>query len=234
MLTMQLSLATAFFTGLLGSAHCIGMCGGIVGALSLGIEPSVRQSRIRMLSFQSAYNTGRITSYAVAGVIAGFVGQQFYQATTPELFVPVGHAVSAFFMIALGLYLGDWWMGLTRLETAGAHLWRRIEPLGRGLLPVKSPANAALAGLIWGWLPCGMVYAMLAWALTSGGPVQGAYVMLAFGIGTLPMLLTMGSVGAWLSRSTRDIRVRRVAGAIAIAFGVFSILAGSGHQHSAG
>lgn len=236
MLTLELSLATAFVTGLLGSTHCIGMCGGIVGALTMGIDPSVRQSRLQMLPYLSAYNVGRIASYVVAGALAGFIGQQFIDATTPDVFVPVGHYVSALFMIALGLYLGHWWMGLTWLEKAGSHVWKRIEPLGRGLLPVRTAGNAALVGLLWGWLPCGMVYAMLSWALMSGGPQQGAFIMLAFGAGTLPMLMAMGSVGAWLSRSTRNPWVRKIAGFVAIAFGIYSLVWGghAGHGQHAG
>jgi sulfite exporter TauE/SafE len=207
------------------------MCGGIVGALTMGIDPAVQKSRWRMLPFISAYNTGRLTSYTVAGAIAGLVGLYIMEASSPGHLQPIGKYVSAFFMIALGLYLGGWWMGLRWLEKAGALLWKRIEPLGRGLLPVRSTGQAFLVGLLWGWLPCGMVYAMLGWALVAGGPHQGATIMLAFGAGTLPMLMAMGAAGSWLSRTTRNSLLRKVIGLIAISFGIFVLFGSGGHPH---
>ena len=230
-MTLELSMATAFFAGLLGSSHCVGMCGGIVGALTMGIDPQVQKSRWRMLPFISAYNVGRLTSYTLAGAIAGVVGLYAIGASSPQHLQPVGKYISSFFMIALGLYLGGWWMGLTWLEKAGAVLWKRIEPLGRGLLPVRSTGQAALVGLLWGWLPCGMVYAMLTWALVAGGPQEGATIMLAFGAGTLPMLMAMGVAGSWLSRTARNSLFRKFVGVIAIAFGVFVLIGSGGHQH---
>ncbi|MFV1997640.1 MAG: sulfite exporter TauE/SafE family protein [Acidiferrobacterales bacterium] len=224
-------MATAFFTGLLGSSHCVGMCGGIVGALTMGVDPAVQKSRWRLLPFISAYNAGRLTSYTVAGAIAGLVGLYTMEASSPEYLQPIGKYLSSFFMIALGLYLGGWWMGLAWLEKAGAVVWKRIEPLGRGLLPIRSPGRALLVGLLWGWLPCGLVYAMLTWALVSGGPQQGALIMLAFGVGTLPALMAMGVAGSWLSRAARNKLLRKIAGFIVIAFGIFVLLGGDGHQH---
>ena len=97
---------------------------------------------------------------------------------TRELARGVGAVVAGLFMIALGLYLGGWWRGLALLERAGTGLWRRVQPLGRRLLPVDSVAKALAAGAIWGWLPCGLVYAALAWSLSAGGPLQGAALMI--------------------------------------------------------
>lgn len=231
-MTLELSIATAFFTGLLGSGHCVAMCGGIVGALTMGIDPAVQKSRWRMLPFISAYNVGRLTSYSIAGAIAGLVGLYVMEVSSPQQLQPIGKYISAFFMIALGLYLGGWWMGLSWLEKGGAVLWKRIEPLGRGLLPVRSTGQAALIGLLWGWLPCGMVYAMLSWSLVAGGPREGASIMLAFGAGTLPMLMAMGVAGSWLSRTTRNSLFRKIVGAIIIIFGVFVFINDGSHQHS--
>jgi hypothetical protein len=197
----------------------------------MGIDPAVQKSHWRMLPFISAYNAGRLTSYTVAGAIAGLVGLYVMEASSPQHLQPIGKYVSSFFMIALGLYLGGWWMGLTWLEKAGAVLWKRIEPLGRGLLPVRSTGQAALVGMLWGWLPCGMVYAMLGWALVAGGPQQGATIMLAFGAGTLPMLMAMGAAGSWLSRTTRNSVLRKIVGIIAIAFGVYVLIGSGGHQY---
>ncbi len=220
-LMAKASMATVFVAGVLGSVHCVGMCGGIVGALTVGIDPAQRQSRLRMLPFLSAYNLGRIASYMTAGAIAGGVGQGVLQTLVPHYMI-VGHVLSAAFMIALGLYLGGWWRGLARLEQVGQHVWKRIEPFGRRFLPVRTPAHALAAGLLWGWLPCGLVYSALAWSFASGGPMQGALIMFAFGAGTLPTLLALGGAGTWLVRAVRRARVRAAVGAVAVVFGVYS------------
>jgi sulfite exporter TauE/SafE len=229
-LLIHASMAAVFVAGLLGSVHCVGMCGGIVGALTAGIDPARRQSRRRMFPFVSAYNLGRITSYAVAGAIAGAIGQGVLQRLVPHYMI-VGHLLSAVFMIALGLYLGGWWMGLSRLERVGQHLWRRIEPFGRRLLPVRTPAHALALGLLWGWLPCGLVYSALAWSFAAGGALQGALIMLAFGAGTLPTLLALGGAGSWLVAVTRRAPVRAAVGALAVAFGLYSAGMAFLHPH---
>jgi sulfite exporter TauE/SafE len=230
-LLIQASMATMFLAGLLGSVHCVGMCGGIVTALTAGIDPARRRSGWRMLPFQSAYNLGRITSYAVAGAIAGAIGQGTLGVFGPHRAVFLGHLISAGFLIAMGLYLAGWWRGLAVLERAGSRVWRRIEPLGRRLLPVRSPAGALVLGLLWGWLPCGLVYSALAWALASGGASQGALIMLAFGAGTLPTLLALGGAGSWLLRMARTARVRVAFGTLAILFGVYAMGMAFTHGH---
>lgn len=230
-LLTQASMAAMFVAGLLGSVHCVGMCGGIVGALTAGIDPARRQSGWRMLPFQSAYNLGRITSYMVAGAIAGAVGQGTLGILVPHKTVFVGHLVSAGFLIAMGLYLAGWWRGLAILERLGSKIWIRIEPFGRRLLPVRTPRGALVLGLLWGWLPCGLVYSALAWSFASGGAGQGALVMLAFGAGTLPTLLAMGGAGSWLVRMTRTAKVRVVFGTLAILFGVYTFGMAFSHAH---
>ena len=127
------------------------------------------------------------------------------------------------FMILLGLYLGGWWSLLARLERAGGVLWRRIEPLGRGLLPVRSARHALLLGLLWRWLPCGLVYSALVWTVASGGALQGGLLMLAFGLGTLPNLLLMGVAAAQLQRWVRRPATRAVAGGLVILFGLWQL-----------
>ena len=207
----------AFLVGLLGGVHCVGMCGGIVGAVSVGLPG---QSRWPLLL---GYNAGRIASYALAGAVAGGLGLFF------SGLLPVRHAqqallvLAALFMILLGLYLGGWWPLLARLERLGGHLWKRIEPLGRGLLPVRRPGQALALGLLWGWLPCGLVYSVLIWSVTAGGAAQGALLMLAFGLGTLPNLLLMGAAAARLQRWVRRPGVRRAAGAAILLFGLYQL-----------
>jgi sulfite exporter TauE/SafE len=232
--TMNLeTLGAASLVGLLGGTHCIGMCGGIVGALTSGLSGEVRQSRMHLVTAQLAYNAGRVGSYGVAGLLAGLLGQQ---ATTMGLTggFPLGATLAAVIMILLGLYLGGWWQTLRWLERLGARLWRHIEPLGRRFIPVRHPGQALLLGLVWGWLPCGMVYSVLTLALASGSWAQGGAIMLAFGAGTLPTLLGMGIAFGTLGRWMRDPRVRKAAGLLVVLMGITMLLAIPGkHGHHA-
>jgi sulfite exporter TauE/SafE len=218
------SIIAAFLVGLLGGTHCIGMCGGIVGALTASLSADVRDSRPRLLITQLTYNTGRVSSYVVAGVIAGVLGQQ---ASVMELGggFPLGRVVAGVIMILLGFYLAGWWHALRWLERLGAVLWKFIEPLGRRFIPVRHPGQALLLGLVWGWLPCGMVYAALALALASGSAAGGGAIMLAFGAGTLPAMLTLGVAFSSLGRWVRDERVRKLAGISVMLLGLLLLLA---------
>ncbi len=220
-MTTELSLISAFITGLLGSAHCIGMCGGIVGALTMSLPDSVRQSYLRLLPYLLTYNIGRLTSYTLAGILVGFLGAQFAEVLPMDNPRLVAKWFSGIFMIALGLYIGSWWQILTILEKSGSYLWRKIEPLGRHFLPVKNPLQALGLGLVWGWLPCGLVYGILFFSLSSNSAGYGGLLMLSFGLGTLPMLLTMGATAQWLMRFVQQLIVRRISGALVILFGLF-------------
>jgi sulfite exporter TauE/SafE len=229
---VDVTLVSAFLVGLLGSTHCIAMCGGIVGALTMGLAPAARRSPWTLLPYLIAYNIGRIASYAVAGAVLGLLSAQVLRVATPagaQLFTRI---VAGGFMIAFGLYLTGWWPVLTRLEKLGAKLWKHIEPFGRRFLPVNHPAKALMLGLVWGWLPCGMVYSALAWALVSGSAADGALLMLAFGLGTLPMLLVLGAAARWLGGLARQRWLRVGAGAVLVLFGLYFMLAPRGHQHA--
>lgn len=219
----ELGALTAFLIGLLGSVHCVGMCGGIVGALTLGLPPQVRESPSGMFAYSLAYNVGRITSYAIAGMIAGLVGGRFYALISSDIAHTVGVWISGVFMIALGVYLAGWTKILAPIERAGEKLWRYIEPLGRRFLPVRHPSQALALGLVWGWLPCGLVYTALVWAMVSGEALRGSQVMVAFGLGTLPMLLVMGAAARWLAHLARRGWIRRAAAALVIAFGLLTL-----------
>lgn len=231
------SLTAAFLVGLLGGTHCLGMCGGIVGALSTGLSAPLRESRWRYLAAQLAYNAGRIGSYAFAGLLVGAFAGQVGEAGVLEG-MPVGRYLAGVIMILFGIYLAGWWHTLLFLEKAGARLWKHLEPVGRRWLPVRHAGQAFLLGLVWGWLPCGMVYAALAMALASGSAAGGAATMLAFGLGTLPTLLTVGLAYNALRRFLQDPRVRMVAGILVILLGLVMLLAAPGghgghmgHQH---
>jgi hypothetical protein len=214
---------SAFLVGLLGGVHCVGMCGGIVGALTFGLPVERRSSVLDMLPFQLAYNLGRITSYVVAGAIMGGVGILLAQFMPVYLAQRVLLGIAGLFMVLLGLYLAGWWMALNRVERAGSLIWRRLEPIGRRLMPVRSPRQALVIGLVWGWIPCGLVYSMLVNAVSAGGVWQGALLMLAFALGTLPNLLVMGTLAGAAARLAESRLARQIAGTTVILFGLYTL-----------
>lgn len=228
----ELTIVAAFMIGLLGSTHCIGMCGGIVGALTMGLPETTRQSPLKLLPYLLTYNAGRLFSYSLAGLIIGLLSHsmsEFFQIGS----FPVGGIVGGLFMVALGIYIGGWLQTMKYLEQLGGYFWRLIEPVGRRFMPVNSPVKALGLGFIWGWLPCGLVYSTLALAATSGNGIQSAMLMLAFGVGTLPMLLVMGGFAEKLQRFTRHKWTRYVAGILLIAFGamILTKALSGGHMH---
>ena len=227
------SIIAAFLVGLLGGTHCAGMCGAIVGTLTTGLAGDVRASRWRFVAAQLAYNTGRISSYTAAGLLLGAAGQQAADWGWLEGF-PVGRIVAAVIMILFGIYLAGWWHALLFLEKLGARLWKYIEPLGRRFVPVRTVGQALLLGMIWGWLPCGMVYAVLALALASGTALEGGAIMLAFGAGTLPTMLTIGLAYHALRGVLQKPWIRISAGVLVILMGGMLLLANpAGHGHHA-
>lgn len=230
---MQFNLATAFMIGLFGLTHCLGMCGGIVGALDVGIDPKQVRGGGRM-RFHLSYNAGRIASYVSAGVLAGLLGSLAATASYGNA-LPVGQLIAGVMMIALGLYLAGWWRAITVLEKGGQHLWKRIEPLGRGFLPVTSPLQALGLGLIWGWLPCGLVYSALALAMASASPLSGALIMAAFGLGTLPALLSFGTFATVLRKWVHHPVLRQLSGLVIVLFGIYTcVMALQGQTHGHG
>jgi len=205
-----------FLVGLLGGTHCVGMCGGIVGALSMG-----GQAR---WSMHLAYNGGRILSYAAAGAIAGTLGaaSMGLEGQVPARLIL--YFVANLMLVAMGLYLLGVTKALAFTERAGQSLWRRLQPLTRRFLPVRSVAQAFPLGVLWGWLPCGLVYSALATALSTGSAGRGAMTMLAFGLGTLPNLLLAGIVLARLNGFVRRPIVRTLSGLLVLGFGLYGFL----------
>lgn len=205
-----------FLVGLLGGTHCVGMCGGIVGALSMGAP-----ARWSMLL---AYNAGRIFSYATAGAIAGALGAASLGLEGPLPARLILYFLANVMLIALGLYLIGVSQALAFTERAGHHLWRHIQPLTRRFLPARNAAQAFPLGLLWGWLPCGLVYSALVSSLSAGSPERGAAMMLAFGLGTLPNLLLAGIVLARLNEFVRRPVVRLFSGLLVLSFGLYGML----------
>ena len=209
-----LALVSALAAGALGGVHCAGMCGGLVGVCAMG---SGRPAPALLVTA----NLGRVASYTLAGALAGALGQAGLWLRGGVMLQQVMFLVASLMLIVLGLYLAGYAPVLRRLEAAGTVVWRRVEPGLKWVLPVNSLPRAAAFGALWGWLPCGLVYAMLATALAMGTPLTGAAVMLAFGIGTLPNLLLLG----WLAGRTPRFAapVRLVAGLAVVGFGVFGL-----------
>lgn len=216
----------ALAVGFLGGVHCVGMCGGIVGALSFGLPQGTRTGLAAQWPFLLAYNAGRIGSYALVGALAGGFGWFAANLVAVNAAQTVLSALAGLFMIALGFYLAGWWRGLARIERAGGAVWRKLEPFGRRLMPVRTTAQALRLGIIWGWLPCGLVYSVLVWTLTAGGAAEGALLMAAFGLGTLPNLLVMGVFAARLAGFVRRPLVKGIAGGLVAAWGVLMLVRG--------
>ena len=215
---LELSLASAFLVGLLGGGHCAGMCGGIVGAVSL----SLPGSRPR-IGFLLAYNLGRITSYGIAGLLAGAVGASSFFLDHVLPVERVLYALASVMLILLGLYLAGIWRGVVVLETAGGKLWRHVQPWSKRFLPVRTLPQALALGGIWGWLPCGLVYSIVVAALATGSPGRGAALMLAFGLGTLPALLAMGMAAVRIRSVLQNVWIRRLSGLAVIGFGLLGL-----------
>lgn len=215
----------ALLVGLAGGVHCAGMCGGIVTALSLA-----RAGERAPVRFALAYNAGRLSSYAIAGAVAGLLGQGGL-ALRGNLAIHQGlFAFASLALIASGLYLTGVGALVRRLEAAGSVIWRRIEPWSRPLFPVVSTPRALALGALWGWLPCGMVYGVLLLALAAGSPLWGALTMLAFGFGTLPNLLAVAfAARRTLGRAVAP-RWRMAAGLVVIGLGLYGFAQLAAHQ----
>lgn len=215
-------LLSALVLGLLGGGHCLGMCGGLMAALTMAIPAEQRSRRLQLLI---AYNLGRILSYAAAGLLIGLAG--WAVANSPGAMAL--RVAAALLLICMGLYLAGWWSGLTRIEALGRGLWRHIQPLASRLMPVASVPKALLLGALWGWLPCGLVYSTLLWSASQGDALDSALLMLAFGIGTWPVLLATGLAAERLTALLRKRGVRMAGGVMVILFGLWTLP--GPHQH---
>jgi len=202
------SYITAFLLGLFSTVHCIAMCGSVIGALTLSLPAEVRESQRKMFPYVLNYNLGRILSYGVAGLIVGLLSSPLTQLNAHWVL----QILSVIVMVSMGLYLAGWFPKFARAERIGAPIWKFLQPFGQKLLPVKKIRQAFFLGIVWGWLPCGLVYAALAVAATAGDPVKGGLVMLSFGAGTLPAVMGAGLFTGLLASFARNKRLRQVAG----------------------
>mgnify|MGYP005988641751 CR=1 FL=1 len=236
---MTLDILSAFAIGLLGSGHCLAMCGGITTMLTSAIDKpqplnqqgdiSVRQvpntyasplaKRSDLILF---YHLGRIGSYCLIGAIVGFTGS----IAAKNLGLPIAglRLISAVFVILLGLYIGQWLLWLNRVESLGKGLWRYLSPLAKHVIPVDNGKKALGLGALWGWLPCGLVYSTLTWALASGNSLTGAAIMLFFGLGTLPALIALSfSIGS-IKKLLVNTIFKKIMAISLICYGIYSFI----------
>lgn len=207
-----LELGAAFLVGLLGSGHCIAMCGGIATALEMALAPAA----LSRAACRAGYQAGRLLGYAAAGALAGGVGGGLFNlAATTDTALIAARWIQAVMLLLLGLYLSGWWRApLALIERAGVHVWHALAPLRSRLLPVRGVAGALRMGVLWGFLPCGLVYSALVLALASGTAAGGALTMLAFGAGTLPVLVLLAGAAGRALRPGAGAGLRRVAGVL--------------------
>lgn len=218
-MTTQLDAWAALLIGLLGAGHCIAMCGGVAAAFSMAIP--AEQRRWQWLYLLS-YNGGRILSYSIAGALVGGVFAGLAEVSMGKQALVTLRLLAGVMMILLGLYLARWWFVLLHLEKLGNGLWRHLKPLAGRFIPFKSPLAAFPFGMIWGWLPCGLVYSALTWSAVSGGALEGARVMALFGLGTLPTLLALGGLAGQLRHWLNHPRFRQASGILLILYGLFT------------
>ena len=215
---LWLVLVSVFSAGLLSGVHCAGMCGGIVGAVSMHLP----RSRWPGL-YHLAYNGGRLSSYTTAGMIVGALGKGGLMLKGILPVQQMLFALASVMLIVMGTYLAGIWQGVRYIENAGGLLWKKIQPYSRGLLPADSLPKVFGLGVLWGWLPCGLVYTVLLSALAMGDALRGGLVMLAFGLGTLPNLLAVGLFFGSIKKFAQIRPVRLVAGTLVAGLGAYGL-----------
>jgi len=222
MMSVEPIYISALLIGLLGGTHCVGMCGGIVTALTIGLSNQKRNDGGSFFIYQLSYNIGRILTYTITGALVASIGAVSEHYGFGMQVRKILTLMAASVMIFLGLYLTGWWKtAIIKIENIGSILWRRIEPLAKNFIPIRSISHALIAGILWGWLPCGLVYSALFLAMSANSISQGALIMWSFGIGTLPVLLGLGYVSTNFIAHLQKQWVRTTAGTIIFCFGIF-------------
>lgn len=216
------TLFAALLAGLAGSTHCLAMCGGIAGALGISSRAAAERSG-RPLVFPFAYNAGRVLSYSLAGALVGGLGAGLGHLAGMDR-VRLGlQFLAGAVLILLGLRLVAGRRGFAWMDAAGARLWRKLSPLLRHVLPIDNLPRALGAGMLWGWLPCGMAYGVLSVAWLSADPVHGAAIMAVFGLGTLPALAAASGLAARIGAAAGSTVWRAAAGFVIAGLGALSI-----------
>jgi sulfite exporter TauE/SafE len=217
-----MTVSAAALAGLAGSGHCFGMCGGLAGALTMRAPGADRRSAA--LRRALLHHTGRLSGYSIAGALCGFFGagiQAALDLARLGMFLRVAAGVT---IALMALRMLSTWNAFAPLERLGAIFWRKLQPITRRASERSDTGGALLLGLLWGWLPCGMIYSMLLFAMLSGDALRGAAILAAFGAGTLPAMLASSIMFVKVQRQTRQ-WPRAVAGTLMLAFGGWMVYA---------
>lgn len=217
---LVLSYSGAYLIGLMGSTHCLGMCGGISASLSMAL-PTGSGYRRRQTFMLLAFNGGRIASYVVIATLVALLSTR--AADQYASLGPMLRTLAGCLLILMGLSMGQWWQGIRYVERLGAPVWQRISPLTRKVMPVDRTWKALALGGLWGWLPCGLVYSTLGWAALQPSVASAATTMLFFGLGTLPSMLATGFAAGWINKLKSNRRFRQLSGLFLIGFGIWTL-----------
>lgn len=205
--------AVGLALGLFGSVHCASMCGGIASAYC---------SRTKSPGSSLAFSAGRVVSYSALGAAFGALGAGGGALLPADGVKLALRGLAAVVMLLVGLSLVGLPSPLARVEAAGKRVFSPLAPVVARLVGGSERRHAALAGLAWGLIPCGMIYSALALAASAGSPGGGALVMAAFGLGTLPVMAALGAVVTVMAkRRVTSPWPRRLAGALVLGFGLF-------------
>lgn len=217
---LYLSYSSAFIIGLLGSTHCLGMCGGISASLSMAL-PVGKGFRFRQSLLLLSFNFGRIASYALIAALVALVSTSAAQHS--KIAGMALMTLAGLLLIVMGLSMGQWWQGIRFVEKIGTPVWRKLSPLTKGLLPVNHLWQALALGGLWGWLPCGLVYSTLGWAALQPTVPSAALTMVFFGLGTLPSMLATGYAANWIRDLKSSQSFRKLSGILLILFGLWTM-----------
>lgn len=223
---VTLNFLIAFNLGLVSTLHCWGMCGPIISAYSLGLPQNTGK-----VSFILLFNFGRIFSYVLAGVLCGLIGAGFAGAIQEYHGQTILSVLAAIILLAIGLHVAGCLPQFKKIEQAGLWLWRYVQPISRRFIPADTLPKACISGLIWGWLPCGLVYSMLLWNLAQADVFQSSLNMFAFGLGTLPGMFAAGLFTERLASTLKHLHLKRLLGILIICFACLSLWIGLTQQH---
>jgi len=205
-MNQEITFLTLFLLGFFGGTHCVGMCGGLSSAFALQLPPHLNRIGLIVL-----LNLGRISSYVG-------ISLDDTRAVQNGLYIAAN-----VLLLLLGLYLAGISTAATKIEGIGKPIWKRLNPLLNKLLPIKSVPACFGVGVLWGWLPCGLVYSASLYALGSGNALHGGLYMLAFALGTLPNLLAMGIFAAQLKTFLQKRMVRLCAGLLVAGWAIWRL-----------
>jgi sulfite exporter TauE/SafE len=217
----ELTWLAALVAGLVGSAHCLGMCGGIAAALGMNARrASPGRGPAALLAL--LFGVGRVGGYMLIGALAGLLGKGFAASVDVPTWSAVARIATGLMLLLIGLQIAFHMRLLAPIERGGARIWARLAPVARRFIPVRGPHHALALGLLWGWLPCGLVYSMVLLAMISGDALRSALLMGAFGLGTLPAMTAVTLSSAQLGWSAPRGPLRRLAGIALVIFGAWT------------